>query len=339
MSRQLLEYHPTIGYRFIPNLKARVEHESGGYLVRVNSAGFRCNRDFTPARTSARRVLLFGDSFSAGDGVSNEKRYSDVLESLIPNLEVYNFALPGTGTDQQYLAYREMAGGIEHDVLLISVLVENIRRIVARYRVYVDDQGRELCYAKPYYERSAAGLTLCNVPVRKDPIPTEAMAADEGAHVDRGGRFATLRKVVNALGLREVVQKMSHYQPLPDYDRPDSPAWLLMRAILEQWIRAHERPVVLMPIPLHQYIEGTADARPYQARFSELAAAVGCTLHDPLPDLMQRPAAERRGFRFKNDVHPTPAGHAALAASLAPTIERLLPAASAVAALSGAPPS
>lgn len=329
MSRQLLEYHPTIGYRFIPNLRARVEHESGGYLVRVNSAGFRCNREFARERSGARRVLLFGDSFSAGDGVSNEKRYGDVLETLIPDLEVYNFALPGTGTDQQYLAYRELAAGIEHDVLLIAVLVENIRRIVAHYRVYVDDQGREMCYAKPYYELGSGGLTLHNVPVRKEPIPAAEMAGDESAHVDRGGRFAALRKVVNALGLREVAQKLSHYQPLPDYDRADSPAWLLMRAILEQWIRGHDKPVVLMPIPLHQYVEGTADARPYQARFRELAAAVGCTLHDPLPDLMQRSAAERRGFRFKHDVHPTPAGHAALAESLAPTLRRMLPQASA----------
>ena len=35
MFRQLLEYHPRIGHRFIPGLKARIEHEGGGYLVRT----------------------------------------------------------------------------------------------------------------------------------------------------------------------------------------------------------------------------------------------------------------------------------------------------------------
>ena len=44
MNRQLFEYHPAFGFRFIPNLKARVEHEAGGYLVRSNKSGFRCER-------------------------------------------------------------------------------------------------------------------------------------------------------------------------------------------------------------------------------------------------------------------------------------------------------
>lgn len=325
MSRQILEYHGTIGYRFIPNIKARVLHESGGYLVRANGSGFRCNHEFIAERKPGwRRVLLFGDSFSAGDGVSNEKRYGDLLETLIPNLQVYNFALPGTGTDQQYLAYREHAAGIEHDALLISVLVENIRRVTARYRMYSDDTGQAVVYAKPYFELENGALKLRNVPPARDPIPVAQMEKDEQEFIDRGGRFQPLRKVVSALGLREITQKLSGYQPLPEYDRADSPAWLLMRAILEKWIRAHSKPVIVMPIPLYQYIEQTADPTACQQRFRELAAATGVALHDPLPDLLRYPAAQRRGFRFAKDSHPTPEGHAALAASLAPVLDSVL---------------
>ena len=126
--RQLYEYHPTLAYRFIPGLQARVPHESGGYLVRANAQGFRCEHDFQPARSpSVRRVLLFGNSYTAGDGVSNPKRYGDLLEKAIPRLEVYNFGLPGTGTDQHYLACAELGQSIEHDALIIAVWVENIR--------------------------------------------------------------------------------------------------------------------------------------------------------------------------------------------------------------------
>jgi len=325
VSRQLLEYHPVFGYRFIPHLKARVPHETGGYLVRSNGAGFRCNREFLPAKPAGlRRVLLFGDSFSAGDGVSNDKRYGDLLESLVPALEVYNYALPGTGTDQHYLIWRELARAVEHDVLLVAVLVENVRRVVARYRVYVDDRGRELCYAKPYFERANGKLELRNVPPAREPIAPAELDADQAGFVDRGGRFAALRKLVAAAGLRDVAQSITGYQPLPDYDRPDNPAWLLLREILEQWIREQSKAVILMTIPLYQYVEGTADPAAYQARFREVARATGVTLHDPLPELLQRPAAERRGFRFARDVHPTPEGHAALAASLAPVLERVL---------------
>jgi len=95
MSRLLFEYHPLIGYRYIPGIKARVPYESGGFLIRVNSSGFRCHHEFVAAKTPGKfRVLLSGDSFTAGDGVSDGYRYGDLLEKLIPGLGVYNLAPP-----------------------------------------------------------------------------------------------------------------------------------------------------------------------------------------------------------------------------------------------------
>ena len=44
--RQLYEYHPVVGYRYIPGLKARIPHEGGGYLMQVNEQGFRADRPF-----------------------------------------------------------------------------------------------------------------------------------------------------------------------------------------------------------------------------------------------------------------------------------------------------
>ena len=100
--RQLYEYHPVIGYRFIPQLKARIPHEGGGYLLQANEAGFRSNRPFIAARTPGmRRILFFGDSFTAGDAVSNQQRYTDLLEARLARTEAYNFGLSSTGTDQQ----------------------------------------------------------------------------------------------------------------------------------------------------------------------------------------------------------------------------------------------
>ena len=99
--RQLYEYHHAIGYRFIPGLKARVPHEGGGFLVAVNSSGFRCRHEFDKDPVAdGRRLLLFGDSFTAGDAVSNKQRYGDLLEDRLPGLQVYNYGLPGSGTDQ-----------------------------------------------------------------------------------------------------------------------------------------------------------------------------------------------------------------------------------------------
>lgn len=325
MSRQIFEYHPVVGYRFVPNLKARVPHESGGYLVQANELGFRSNRTFATARTvGTRRVLLFGDSFTAGDGVSNNRRYSEALEARVPSLEVYNFGLSGTGTDQQYLIWREFARAIEHDAVVIAVLVENIRRVLSRYRRYADLSGRELVYGKPYYTLQGDELVLHHMPPPRDPIREEDLPPEERESVDRGGRFQLLRQVVTAVGAKDVVQRLTHYQPVPEYNTATTSGWRLMRAILTHWVRAITRPVILMPIPLYQHIEETSDASPYQARFRELADELGCALHDPLPDLLRYTPEQRRRFRFEKDVHPTPEGHEALAVSLAPVIERAL---------------
>jgi carbamoyltransferase len=97
-----------------------------------------------------------------------------------------------------------------------------------------------------------------------------------------------------------------------------------MRAILSQWVRSLARPVILVPLPLYQHIEETSDATPYQERFRELADELGCALHDPLPDFLRYTPEQRRRFRFEKDVHPTPEGHEALAASLAPALERMI---------------
>ena len=321
MNRQLFQHDASFGYRFIPGLKARVEHEGGGYLVRVNQAGFRCDHEVRPEKPAGRfRVLLFGDSYTAGDGVSNPHRYGDQLEKLVPGLEVYNFGLPGSGTDQQYLIHRQLAGGLEHDLVLIGVLVENIRRVVARFRPYQTSDGRPLILAKPYFSLGRDDeLTLHHVPVPKEPLPVETLPAAERSHVDQGGRLPWLRELVNRAGPRakDWAQRLTRYQPLPAYDRADDPAWRLLRGILRRWIAETKTRVIVCPIPLYQHVEGTASPRAYQARFAELAEPPRVVVHDPLPDLLRYSHEERRGFRFGVDCHPTKAGHRALAESLA----------------------
>jgi len=326
MNRQLFQYHPTIGYQFVPGLKTREEHEGGGFLVRTNQAGFRCRHEFVARkRPGMFRVLLFGDSYTAGMGVSDAARFGDVLEAMLPDVEVYNFGLPGSGTDQQYLIHREYAARFEHDLVVIGAMVENIRRVASRYRPYATLEGETLILAKPYFTLESDGsLQLQHVPVPKTPLAADS---EEQRYVDRFGRLVWLREAVNrfAPGLKDRVQRLTRYQPLPAYDRPDDPDWRLMKAILARWCDEARAPVVIVPVPLYQYVEKTASARAYQARFRELASLPGVTIHDPLPDFHRHPRAERRGFRFVHDCHLTASAHRVLAGSLAEAVRALLP--------------
>ena len=325
IQRQIFEYNDVIGFRFTPNIKARIQHESGGYLLQTNSSGFRCKHNFhAPKKNNINRILLFGNSFTAGEGVSDSKRYSEVLENIIEELEVFNFGLPGSGTDQQYLAHQTFAKEIDHDVLVIAILVENIRRVTSHYRYYENDQGKKLLFAKPYYELENNELVLKQRPPDKKPIEEKDLPDSEKKTIDTGGRFHFLRKLVIKTGVKEFVQKSIRYQPVPEYNNPNNPAWLIMKKILENWIIQHQKQVILMPIPLYQHIEETSDASAYQKRFKELSDTTGCTLHDPLTDLLKYSPEQRRKFRFEHDIHLTPKGHEAIACSLAPVIEKIL---------------
>lgn len=339
MQRSLFEYHPVIGYRFIPGLKTRVLHEGGGYLVQANQTGFRCRHEVTrekPAGT--KRVLLFGDSHTAGDGVSNGKRFGDLLETLLPgNVQVFNFGLPGTGTDQHYLAYREFAASIEHDLLLLIVQVENIQRVAAHYRYYTDDQGKRVLYAKPYFELEGGKLALHHVPPAPAPIDPEELTESDGGTVDRVARYPFLSRFVRSVtrpqwatrllissGAKDVIQSAMGYQPVPHYASARNPAWLLMSALVREWIQGHPGPTLLVPLPFYHYVAGLSDARPYQARFRELADALGCGYLDPLPQLQAQSKEVIRRMYFEKDGHLTVEGHAVVAAVLKPAVERAL---------------
>lgn len=337
--RQLYTYDPKVGRRFVPNLKARVPHEGGGYLLRSNSSGFRDDSEFQTERNdeTQRRILLFGDSFTAGEGVSNGQRFGDYLTQLVPNLETYNFGMPATGTDQQYLIYQEFGRGIEHDLLIIGVFVENIRRVAARFRPYFDENGEKVLYAKPYYSLVNGELVLHCVPPPKKPVAADHSDGPKGQHVFQTERYPvakrifkrmmtsnTLRSIFLAGGLRDFLLRLSRYQPITEYRDEQGEAWQVMRAIIVESISQHDRPVMLMPIPLYHHVAKVADPHDYQVRLKEATEAGGGIFFDPTEALSKCNGAKRRSLYFERDGHLTKKGHEELAKVMADSVANAL---------------
>lgn len=339
MPRAQMKYHERIGFTYMPQSRSRVSDAVGDYLVRTNGQGFRSDRDFEPARrVGIRRILLFGDSQTAGDGVANPLRYSDRLEAMVPGIEIYNYGLSGTGPDQHLLAFEEYAVA-ERDLVVIGLHVENIRRVRRGIVKSRDASGEVAYYAKPYFERDGDELVLRHVPVPKRGWTEATLPAEyrsqvydytetnfrsrttdrpsRAARITRAGPLGPLRRVA-----RDAAMRATRFQPLPEYDRPDDPGWLLLSRILESWIDAIDEPVLLVTIPHVAYLVDSSDGSRCRARFEELAAATGCRLYDPLPDLLARPAAARREMCTAG--HLSAHGHEVLAELLAPVIAEVL---------------
>ncbi len=327
MPRNLFEYHPVIGYRFIPGVRARIRHEGGGYLVRCNQLGFRCDHEVTREKPPGTfRILLFGDSNAAGQGVSNRFRFGDLLEKSFTGLQVLNFGLYGTGTDQQYLAYRELASELEHDLLLISPLVGAIVRNAQTHRLTQSAfDGRLALRAKPYFVEENGELTLHHSPVPRGPIDAEEIESGP-SRADRGGWRRRLGQLAGAAGLRNPdflcwLSRLRRLQSPAVYKDPRNPVWRLTRAILKRWILESSAPVAIAPIPGPAHIRGCTRSESYMARYAELAEETGARVVDLMKILEKQDRRTRDQCRFPTDPHPTPTAHALFAEALAPHVE------------------
>lgn len=332
MDRQLFAHDPDFGYRFIPGLKLRINFETGGYLLRTNEQGFRSNHQFTPEVAPGKaRVLLLGDSLTHGTGINVRDRFGERIEQAIPDLEVFNFGMPGTGTDQHLLIYRKFKDELQHDLVVVGLWVENIARVVSRYRFARTHAGELRCVPKPFFlaDGDGDGLTLGGVPVPSEQVPLEDLPKEMRRHVAglpfservKGHPEEYAKRVIAAGSTR-----VGYRRSIPEaYRRRTTSGWKVLSGILRAWSAEAPVPVlvVLLPMPLH--ILGQASSKKYQRRFQELASETDLAIYDPLPEIVQQPLEARRGFHFERDGHPTAAYNHLLGSLLAPQVRALLP--------------
>jgi hypothetical protein len=328
MIRNLFEYHPVTGYRFIPNIHARVRHENGGYFVHCNEMGFRCSHEFSKNKPeNTFRILLFGDSYTAGDGVSNKDRFSDRLEQKISGISILNFGLPASGVDQQYLAFREFAKDIEYDLLIINPMADNIRRnLLTHHLIHSVFDGKLVLRPKPYFQLENNQLVLHHSPVPKE-VKKYDNSVPQADHkkksiIHRGLRHLTRTTDKKVPGFKGLTQRLRRLALPLEYNDPQHQGWLLMKAILTQWTKESSVPVIYCPFPIFDHISGNIRAEPYQRRFEELSQELNVEFVDILPKLLKEKRSTRAQCRFPIDEHPTPLCHSLVAEVLEPYVNK-----------------
>ena len=178
-TKTYVEHDPKLGYRYVANLDLTLPRPGGGsYHLQTNSLGLRSSREYAFKKPPhVTRLILCGDSMSAGQYVSNEQRLSEQLERIVPNLEVVNLSLEGSGTDQQLLLYEDVGQRFEHDLVVLMPFLSNLRRNMVDAREAVEPgTGRSVLRGKPRFELVDGELELRNV-----PVPENLGAAADGA--------------------------------------------------------------------------------------------------------------------------------------------------------------
>ena len=124
--RMLVQYHPAVGHLYVPNQTARIPSERGGYFVRTNAQGFRSDVEFAK-QGGNRRILFFGDSFTAGDWLRQRGAVQRASRTTARcgGLQLWAQRTP---RDQQLLVYEHLARDVTADLVVFCIQVENIER-------------------------------------------------------------------------------------------------------------------------------------------------------------------------------------------------------------------
>jgi carbamoyltransferase len=341
----VMQYHPRIGHIHVPNMIARIPHEIGGYFVRTNAAGFRSDTEFKKKRGERPRILVFGDSFTAGEGCNNHERYAELLGQEL-DAEVYNYGLSGSAPDQHILLYEEFCREMEADLVVWGISIHNIDRIQLTHRPSVDRVSHKpILIPKPYFSLEDGNLRLHHVPVpQARPQSDEQSLAQyeegylEPPSLEQFYQLAWLDPVRRLLrsylsGLkhhaRGLAYRSTNVQLYADYQHEDSPGWQLMAAIIK---RFHETvakvPLLVVPLPTyHYYVDKLKPI--YQSLFASLADEhPDLFVYDLTSDLVRLPLKQRTQLCFEQDSHYSPFGHREIARLIAEEIcaKKLLPA-------------
>ncbi len=120
--------------------------------VTIDSQGFRVHPQHAPAK--APTILAMGDSFTFGDGVSDDQSWPAHLERL-SSQHVVNAGVFGYGFDQIVMRAERVAPQVHPDWTVVAFYPDDIRRC-----------GVSSYYAqKPYFKLEGDKLVLQNVPV------------------------------------------------------------------------------------------------------------------------------------------------------------------------------
>jgi len=149
-------HDPLLGY--VPRPGSTLRYD--GRAITVNAQTLRTNGDIPAGRGGL--ILAVGDSFTWGDGVSDNETWPACLQATLSR-PVVNGGVFGYGFDQTVLRAEKLVPLLRPQLLLASLIPSDVYRCGLSYRNVW----------KPYFDIQNSSLVLKNVPVpasqRKDP--------------------------------------------------------------------------------------------------------------------------------------------------------------------------
>ncbi len=284
-------HHPVRGWTLAPGLRS-VEVFQGKRLS-SNSRGQRGKREFAAQKpVGITRIALLGDSFTFGEGVSDEETFAQQIEGLLPGVEILNLGVHGYGHDQMLLTLREAIPLYRPDVVLVGHVTDDSLRNVTTFRDF----------AKPRFRLWNGRLELEGTPV---PTPAEVLA-----RAPWRSRLLDLLTMARARVAWRWGDRMAEVDRLTD---------ALLSAIFREASAAGARPAVALLPAWNELGASQVAPLPGEAFVIEVARREG------VPCLRLRPLfleGARLGAEYERVGHWGPVEHRLAAGGLADFLRR-----------------
>ena len=159
-----------------------------GLSLHTNAQRFRNVDDFSKEVPQEKlRVIVSGDSFALGYGVSDADTWAAQLAANNPKLEVVNMGQGGYGVDQAYLWYKRIRDDFEHDVHLFSFVTADFARMLNR-----NFNG----YGKPILELEDEEIVVRNTPIPEMPFLLSRLTRN-GTELEKLSTFRVVKALLS----------------------------------------------------------------------------------------------------------------------------------------------
>lgn len=284
---------PAIGHRGRPGYEGRFKRPEFDIRVVHDERGFRRPAKPVDPDRCERKVLVYGDSFIWGWGVSPGQLVTDRLAMLRPDLCVYNFGINASGTAMQYTLFErehlEMVA--EGDLVVVLFCAndfsDNVRGQTLQGQI-VDGQVKTVVVRHRLTHPIRRWLKEHSYLVNLGAYAADSWSLKR----DREHEDERTRRVLD--------------------DSPDSPETLVTRHYLESFrdaVEARGARLLLSMVP--------ADDATFATALARIAGDSGIEFYDVSEEFFEQAASQEATIRFPLDGHWTVEGHALMARLLA----------------------
>jgi lysophospholipase L1-like esterase len=327
-----VQYHPILGWSGYPN----VAETNDGISVQTNSLGYR-DREPVEVEGQKLRVLFLGDSFTWGDEVRLEERFTSLLEAScglqcdrLPPIHAINKGIIGYGTAQSFLQYVLTRNEHRFELVILALFTGNDLTDNADIDSHSGPRPR-LIRCDP---ESGQELCLEGVPIPAVvDWPEHRLLSPRGEIVQIFGwsgliALASRRRSPRFLSERRIVGQMTealNALPFPIVERTSDRAIedrigqleAILKA-LDRTTRGEGKAFGVLPFPSARVYAG--DAGDELRDYREIVGMLG-RLHIPFVDYYEKTKDSRwEDLFFGLQDHWQPSGHQEAAKLLRPLL-------------------